>query len=170
MESEDFSSLQQGKNTVVQFSAPAIGIGGQGDSANPSPATSSASGIFSWKKSLRIPQASGEVGGQSQTGSGVTSSFARLTSGLGLSLSASTSMADGNTSADTATGQAGVFNSLTKGLVGSSRNAVKAMQVKARHLVSQNKRRYQVAFHLICNPKVYYGGSFCRKIRLQPLT
>jgi hypothetical protein len=26
----------------------------------------------------------------------------------------------------------------------SSRNAVKAVQLKARHLVSQNKRRYQV--------------------------
>ncbi|CAO2830954.1 unnamed protein product [Amaranthus hypochondriacus] len=142
MESEDSSSLQQGKNTVVQTSAPANGIVGQGDSANPSPATSSASGIFSWAKSLRIPQASGEAEGQSQTGSGARSSFARLTSGLGLSLSASTPMADGNTSADT-TSQTGVFNSLTKGLVGSSRNAVKAVQVKARHLVSQNKRRYQ---------------------------
>lgn len=152
MESEDSSSLQQGKNTVVQTSAPANGIVGQGDSANPSPATSSASGIFSWAKSLRIPRASGEAEGQSQTGSGARSSFARLTSGLGLSLSASTPMADGNTSADT-TSQTGVFNSLTKGLVGSSRNAVKAVQVKARHLVSQNKRRYQVAFHQICNFK-----------------
>ncbi|BFG35905.1 hypothetical protein CerSpe_221790 [Prunus speciosa] len=37
----------------------------------------------------------------------------------------------------------GVFQSFTKGLVNTSQIAVKAVQVKARHLVSQNKRRYQ---------------------------
>ncbi|RXI07122.1 hypothetical protein DVH24_026258 [Malus domestica] len=37
----------------------------------------------------------------------------------------------------------GVFLSFTKGLVNTSQSAVKAVQVKARHLVSQNKRRYQ---------------------------
>jgi hypothetical protein len=30
-------------------------------------------------------------------------------------------------------------------LVDSSKSAVKAMQTKARHIVSQNKRRYQVS-------------------------
>ncbi|KAL0356860.1 UNVERIFIED_CONTAM: Phosphatidylinositol 3,4,5-trisphosphate 3-phosphatase and protein-tyrosine-phosphatase PTEN2A [Sesamum calycinum] len=35
------------------------------------------------------------------------------------------------------------IGSITKGLVDSSKNAVKAVQVKARHVVSQNKRRYQ---------------------------
>ncbi|KAH0995811.1 hypothetical protein GBA52_019675 [Prunus armeniaca] len=37
----------------------------------------------------------------------------------------------------------GVFQSFTKGLVNTSQSAVKAVQVRARHLVSQNKRRYQ---------------------------
>nr|VDC93987.1 unnamed protein product [Brassica oleracea] len=36
------------------------------------------------------------------------------------------------------------IGTITKGLVDSSKNAVKAVQVKARHAVSQNKRRYQV--------------------------
>lgn len=40
----------------------------------------------------------------------------------------------------------GVFQSFTKGLVNTSQSAVKAVQVKARHLVSQNKRRYQVDY------------------------
>ncbi|CAF1705136.1 BnaC03g41000D [Brassica napus] len=35
------------------------------------------------------------------------------------------------------------IGTITKGLVDSSKNAVKAVQVKARHAVSQNKRRYQ---------------------------
>uniref|UniRef100_A0A803NFD5 Uncharacterized protein n=1 Tax=Cannabis sativa TaxID=3483 RepID=A0A803NFD5_CANSA len=42
-----------------------------------------------------------------------------------------------------ASSESGVFESLTKGFVDSSRSAVKAVQVKARHIVSQNKRRYQ---------------------------
>ncbi|CBI21370.3 unnamed protein product, partial [Vitis vinifera] len=41
------------------------------------------------------------------------------------------------------TTQPGVLESFTKGLVDSSKSAVKAVQVKARHIVSQNKRRYQ---------------------------
>ncbi|KAJ9170646.1 hypothetical protein P3X46_018739 [Hevea brasiliensis] len=39
--------------------------------------------------------------------------------------------------------QAGVIESFPKGLADSSRSAVKAMQVKAHHVVSQNKHRYQ---------------------------
>nr|TKW34861.1 hypothetical protein SEVIR_2G334300v2 [Setaria viridis] len=71
--------------------------------------------------------------------------FARFTSGFGLRLSPKAAqqdeIAEGSTSPTT--GQPGVFGSLTKGIVDSSKNAVKAVQVKARHMVSQNKRRYQ---------------------------
>ncbi|KAL0343730.1 UNVERIFIED_CONTAM: Phosphatidylinositol 3,4,5-trisphosphate 3-phosphatase and protein-tyrosine-phosphatase PTEN2B [Sesamum angustifolium] len=42
-----------------------------------------------------------------------------------------------------ASAQSGAIESFTKGIVDSSLNAVKAVQVKARHIVSQNKRRYQ---------------------------
>ncbi|CAI0405725.1 unnamed protein product [Linum tenue] len=72
------------------------------------------------------------------------STFSHITSGIGLRLSA---MASGSEEASqgsaTTAGQGGVLESLTKGLVDSSRSAVKAIQVKARHAVSQNKRRYQ---------------------------
>ncbi|KAJ7520034.1 hypothetical protein O6H91_20G064000 [Diphasiastrum complanatum] len=39
--------------------------------------------------------------------------------------------------------QEGGLGTLTKGFLDSSKNAMKAVQLKARHLVSQNKRRYQ---------------------------
>jgi phosphatidylinositol-3,4,5-trisphosphate 3-phosphatase/dual-specificity protein phosphatase PTEN len=41
------------------------------------------------------------------------------------------------------TGETSVIESITKGLVDTSMFAVRAVQVKARHIVSQNKRRYQ---------------------------
>ncbi|WOK96761.1 hypothetical protein Cni_G05468 [Canna indica] len=102
----------------------------------------SASGISSWAKNLKFPQASGQE--EPQSGNAGKSAFSRLTSGIGLRLSPKASESEENVADDTSTNpQSGVFGSLTKGLVDSSRSAVKAVQVKARHMVSQNKRRYQ---------------------------
>lgn len=100
----------------------------------------SASGLSSWAKNLKIPQPSS--GQESPTGK---NTFARLTSGLGLRMSPKAPQQDEGAEGSTSptTGQPGVFGSLTKGIVDSSKNAVKAVQVKARHMVSQNKRRYQ---------------------------
>ncbi|KAG6544277.1 hypothetical protein Mapa_014280 [Marchantia paleacea] len=39
--------------------------------------------------------------------------------------------------------ESGPFNTIRNGFLSTSRNAVKAVQTKARHMVSQNKRRYQ---------------------------
>ena len=101
----------------------------------------STSGLSSWAKNLKIPQPSS--GQESPTGK---NTFSRLTSGLGLRSSPKDPQQDDSAvgSTTSATAQAGVFGSLTKGFVDSSKNAVKAVQVKARHMVSQNKRRYQV--------------------------
>ncbi|GJN13322.1 hypothetical protein PR202_gb00014 [Eleusine coracana subsp. coracana] len=117
----------------------------------------STSGLSSWAKNLKIPQPSSNK--ESPTGK---HTFARFTSGLGLRLSPKAAQqddsAEGSTSPTTA--QSGVFGSLTNAypnllgikrlcccccccIVDSSKNAVKAVQVKARHMVSQNKRRYQ---------------------------
>lgn len=49
---------------------------------------------------------------------------------------------------NSANAQSSVIESLTKGLADSSMTAVKALQVKARHIVSQNKRRYQVCKYI----------------------
>ncbi|KAM7262687.1 hypothetical protein ACFE04_000370 [Oxalis oulophora] len=76
------------------------------------------------------------------------STFARLTSGLGIRLSpkppaSSSSSVQSNEGTPISTQASNVFESITKGVVGSSKSAVKAVQIKARHIVSQNKRRYQ---------------------------
>ncbi|CAO2152454.1 unnamed protein product [Urochloa humidicola] len=95
--------------------------------------------------------------------------------------------AEGSTSPTT--GQPGVFGSLMKGIVDSSKNAVKAVQVKARHMVSQNKRRYQgfyrnhmeeviIFFEMphkgkykvynLCSERLYDASLFERKVACFP--
>lgn len=89
------------------------------------PSMFSSSGLSSWAKSFNAAD----------------SAFTRFTSELGLHLPTKGSDEVGE-SPNTQVG--GALESLTKAVVDSSLGAVKAMQVKARHIVSQNKRRYQV--------------------------
>ncbi|OAY35510.1 phosphatidylinositol 3,4,5-trisphosphate 3-phosphatase and protein-tyrosine-phosphatase PTEN2A [Manihot esculenta] len=103
---------------------------------------SPASGIQSQASSLKLPQPTAPTT-DSQTGAFGISKFARLTSGLGLNFPSMTPGANERSQGSPASEQAGVLESFTKGLVDSSRSAVKAMQAKARQAVSQNKRRYQ---------------------------
>ncbi|KAF8020184.1 hypothetical protein BT93_G0778 [Corymbia citriodora subsp. variegata] len=101
----------------------------------------SAAGISSWAKNLKIPQSLSTAQDDSATSNGGKSTFARFTSGLGMRLSPKSPPADDSIGSPSA--QPGLFGTITKGLVDSSKSAVKAVQVKARHVVSQNKRRYQ---------------------------
>lgn len=104
-----------------------------------SPSLFSASGITSWARNLKLPQTL--ANGQDNSGFSALSRFAtEIRSHMP---SATYTTKDG--AQNSPSGQSGVLESLTKGFVGSSRSAVKAVQVKARHIVSQNKRRYQVA-------------------------
>ncbi|KAG1338307.1 Phosphatidylinositol 3,4,5-trisphosphate 3-phosphatase and protein-tyrosine-phosphatase PTEN2A [Cocos nucifera] len=114
---------------------------GQDASARQTPSLFSASGISSWARSLKIPQPSAQE--DSQPGNAGKSPFARFTSGFGLHLSPKSPQQDESAEGTSTTTQPGVLGSLTRGLVDSSKSAVKAVQVKARHIVSQNKRRYQ---------------------------
>ncbi|KAG6595015.1 Phosphatidylinositol 3,4,5-trisphosphate 3-phosphatase and protein-tyrosine-phosphatase PTEN2A, partial [Cucurbita argyrosperma subsp. sororia] len=103
----------------------------------------SPSGISSWAKSFRNPQPPEAAENDSKAGNAGMSAIARFSSGFGLRMPSMSPVRD-DTAADTkAAAQSDVFKSITKGLVDTSQNAVKAMQVKARHIVSQNKRRYQ---------------------------
>ncbi|CAK7329933.1 unnamed protein product [Dovyalis caffra] len=113
------------------------------NSASDAPSKLSATGITSWAKSLKIPQPLISSPDDSPTGNAGKSTFARFTSGFGLRLSPKSPAADNSPEGTSATSQPGIFGTITKGLVDSSKNAVKAVQVKARHAVSQNKRRYQ---------------------------
>lgn len=101
------------------------------------------SNISSWAKTLKFPQPVPPSQDNMQTGSPGMSPFARFTSELGLRLPSMTPVADKSAEGTSTTNPTGVLESLTKGLVDSSRSAVKAVQIKARHIVSQNKRRYQ---------------------------
>lgn len=150
MDSEpvDSSSQPTVKASDVEHSAAAVSQ--QDDhNAHQTPSVSSPSGISSWARSLKLPQSLGAAQEDSQNVNAGMSTFARFTSGLGLRMPPKAPAPDENNEGRTATAQSGVFESFTKGLVDSSRTAVKAMQVKARHIVSQNKRRYQVAYHRI---------------------
>ncbi|KAJ8770666.1 hypothetical protein K2173_021313 [Erythroxylum novogranatense] len=100
----------------------------------------STSGASLPDRSSNIPQPTVPDG--SPTGSFGISRFTRFTSRLGFQFPSVSSTSEGVAKSN-ATTQTGVLESFTKGLVDSSRSAVNAMQVKARHVVSQNKRRYQ---------------------------
>ncbi|XVE87069.1 hypothetical protein DITRI_Ditri18aG0086700 [Diplodiscus trichospermus] len=105
------------------------------------PSLLSSTGISSWPRNLKFPQPIAPSQ-DSQAGNNGTSAFARFTSGLGLRLQSMTLPPEDSVE-HTSTGTQAVFESFKKGIVDSSRSAVKAVQVKARHIVSQNKRRYQ---------------------------
>ncbi|KAF8404972.1 hypothetical protein HHK36_009867 [Tetracentron sinense] len=140
-ESADSSSQPPFKGPDVQPSAPVVS--GQDSSARDAPSVLSASGISSWARNLKISQPLAAAQEDGQTGNAGKSTFARFTNGFGLRLSPKAPVLDENAEGTSTTPQPGVLGSFTKGLVDSSRSAVKAVQVKARHMVSQNKRRYQ---------------------------
>ena len=135
------SNLPPVKDPQGQDSAAVVS--GQDDSAQ---STQSSTGISSWAKSLKIPQPFSGSQDDSSSGNSAKSTFSRFTSNLGLRLSPKSPPSNDSSTSNETTGQPNLFGTITKGLVDSSRSAVKAVQVKARHVVSQNKRRYQVLF------------------------
>jgi len=152
-ESAEPSSLPQEKTSDVQPSAYAVH--GQDNSESYSPSeVSDDSGLPSGSKRTMVLPPSGEVQGGPQSGDAVRPTFARFTSGLGFHFPSTGTAPDGGVPGTT--GQAGVLGTLTKGIVDSSRSAVKAVQVKARHMVSQNKRRFQVVSGFISPSTVHY--------------
>ena len=138
---KDQSTSPPLEETDIQASSVDV-ASGQDSSAHE--AKQSSTGISSWAKNLKIPQPFSGSQDDSSSGNGGKSTFARITSNLGLRLSPKSPVADDSSNEPLA--QSNIFGSITKGLVDSSKNAVKAVQVKARHVVSQNKRRYQVFF------------------------
>ncbi|KAL3378377.1 hypothetical protein AABB24_004344 [Solanum stoloniferum] len=142
MESESTSSSPQLSAKPSEAEAPKP-IASQNNNSAQNTSKTPASTISSWAKTLNFPQpvAPGQQG--STVGDAGTSSFSRFASGLGLSFTSKASAANDRAGGNSPTTQSGVFESITKGIIDTSLNAVKAVQVKARHAVSQNKRRYQ---------------------------
>ncbi|KZV39735.1 tyrosine-protein phosphatase TPTE-like [Dorcoceras hygrometricum] len=128
--------MDSSENDFGVKSSPSI-VSENESSAPNSSSIYSTSAITSWAKSLKLPQMTPD----SQTVNTGKLTFSRLTSGLQMPFRPSSSNESENS--DSVNTQSGVFQSFTKGIVDSSLNAVKTVQVKARHIVSQNKRRYQ---------------------------
>lgn len=117
------------------------------------PSKLSTSGISSWAKNLKIPQPFTGSQDEQLSENASKSTFARFTGGLGMRLSPKSPTdehPDGTSTSPTT-----FIGTFTKGLVDSSKNAVKAVQVKARQVVSQNKRRYQVSFLFLLMLQVF---------------
>ncbi|XP_009606825.1 phosphatidylinositol 3,4,5-trisphosphate 3-phosphatase and protein-tyrosine-phosphatase PTEN2A [Nicotiana tabacum] len=132
-DSQPVTASNAARSTAVD-SAP-------GQSTEEVPSKLSTSGISSWAKNLKIPQPFTGSQDEQSSGNAAKSTFARFTGGFGMRMSPK-SPTDEN-SEGTSTSPSSFIGTFTKGLVDSSKNAVKAVQVKARHVVSQNKRRYQ---------------------------
>ncbi|XP_007042495.2 PREDICTED: phosphatidylinositol 3,4,5-trisphosphate 3-phosphatase and protein-tyrosine-phosphatase PTEN2A [Theobroma cacao] len=132
----DLSSPPPAKASDVQ--TPAATDPGPDNSTHEAP-----SKLSSWAKNLKIPQPFAASQEDSPTGNAGKSTFARFTSGLGLRSSPKSPPANDSSDGTSTAAQSGLLGTITKGIVDSSKNAVKAVQVKARHVVSQNKRRYQ---------------------------
>ncbi|KAK4260119.1 hypothetical protein QN277_003276 [Acacia crassicarpa] len=142
MEPASADSSSQATNSAPDIEHHSTNVSGQNDNAHDSSPSLSATDKSSSVINLKFPQSFGATQGNSQTGDTGMSNFSFLTSGLGRILSIPSvrnETAPANLEAEKPT----LIESFTKGLVDSSKTAVKKMQVTARHIVSQNKRRYQ---------------------------
>ncbi|XP_047321706.1 phosphatidylinositol 3,4,5-trisphosphate 3-phosphatase and protein-tyrosine-phosphatase PTEN2A-like [Impatiens glandulifera] len=139
MDSESNDSSSKGPTQESSDKATVPDVTRQDISANESASSFSTPVISSWARHLKFPQPVGP-GDVSQTEDAGGTAFSRLVREFGFQLPGKASAQTVDSSTDA---QQGVFGSLRRGLVDSSLNAVKAVQVKARHIVSQNKRRYQ---------------------------
>lgn len=138
-ESAGSAATATARDSDLQSTVPANA--GPNDPANDASAQQSTSGLTSWARNLKIPLPSAGSQDESSPVNSAKSSFARFTSGIASRLSPREQTVEQG--ADPASPQSNFFGNLTKGLVDSSKSAVRAVQVKARHVVSQNKRRYQ---------------------------
>ncbi|CAI0557441.1 unnamed protein product [Linum tenue] len=127
--------------SAVSAKSPEIQPTASVDSGSDTSVRDVPSKLSSWARSFKIPQPLTTTVDDSPTGGAGKSTFSRFTSGFGLRSSPKSPPAnEGSPEPETSPGFIGT---ITKGLVDTSKNAVKAVQVKARHAVSQNKRRYQ---------------------------
>nr|XP_027105987.1 phosphatidylinositol 3,4,5-trisphosphate 3-phosphatase and protein-tyrosine-phosphatase PTEN2A-like [Coffea arabica]XP_027105988.1 phosphatidylinositol 3,4,5-trisphosphate 3-phosphatase and protein-tyrosine-phosphatase PTEN2A-like [Coffea arabica] len=140
-ESSELSNTSHGQTSDVPVASATDSA--QQNSGQDAPSRASVSGISNWAKNLKIPQSLVGSQNESPTESSGKSSFSRFTSGFGLRLSPKASQQGENSDGTQPAAQSGFIGTITKGIVDSSKSAVKAVQVKARHVVSQNKRRYQ---------------------------
>lgn len=115
------------------------------------------SGFSQWARGFRLPSSFGASSGPSSGGEAPKASpFSMLTSGFGkrgsgkapVAESTASDVGDSSKKTPAVIGEvqeSNAFDRFANGFLDSSRNAVRSVQLKARHLVSQNKRRFQVS-------------------------
>jgi hypothetical protein len=130
-------------------SSSSLGEGSEGPAKKLSPVSS----LSQWTRGLRMPSSSSqESSSGTETPTKASSPFSLVASGFGKRIPAKIPLVeapDESTSSNIMVQEGNALGAFTKGFLDSSRNAVKAVQLKARHLVSQNKRRYQVIIVLL---------------------
>ncbi|KAI7739285.1 hypothetical protein M8C21_017515 [Ambrosia artemisiifolia] len=144
MASESDSSSQPPKEVVdVKASASSTVVEESNSLAVDSASVESTPIVSSSDEVPNLPKPTTPEQNNLQAGFAGKWAIARLASGFGLHLAQKTSEGNENASGVSPSSKSTVFQSVGKGLVDTSLGAVKAVQVKARHMVSQNKRRYQ---------------------------
>lgn len=136
-ESGDSLNVTSARASDIHPTAPAnasVSIASADASPRQSP------GISSWARNLKIPLPLSGGQDESTSGNSAKSAFTQFTSGIASRLSPRDPIPEQGTDGAS---QPNLIGTITKGIVDSSRSAVRAVQVKARHVVSQNKRRYQ---------------------------
>ncbi|MCO5573399.1 hypothetical protein L7F22_027170 [Adiantum nelumboides] len=104
----------------------------------------SAAGLANWAKTLRInPNSNAQANFTSSEAP--KNPFSLLSNSFGRQAAPKIPVVDAPLESPSVmpTAQEGAFGNIAKGFLDTSKNAMKAVQLKARHLVSQNKRRYQ---------------------------
>ncbi|KAL7610695.1 phosphatidylinositol 3,4,5-trisphosphate 3-phosphatase and protein-tyrosine-phosphatase PTEN2A [Lactuca sativa] len=147
MASESNSSSSQPPTEVMDDKTSATTISEQTNNSTTTPSSmetppviSSSDGVPSFPK----PTSPRQNTSQSQSQNTGKWAIARIASGFGLQFSSKSSAPnDNSTPSPSASSPSAVLQSVGKGLVDASLGAVKVVQVRARHMVSQNKRRYQ---------------------------
>ena len=111
------------------------------------PGKFSAASVANWAKNLRIgsnPNANTQEKNNISS-EGMKNPFSLFSGSFGRKTDASKiPVVEVPIEIESSSSNEGAFGNLAKGILDTSKNAVKAVQTKARHLVSQNKRRYQV--------------------------
>lgn len=152
MEPASADSSSQSTNSAPNVEHHSPNVSGQNDNAHEPAPTLSASQNSSSARNLNFSQSFGARRENLQT-EDTGMSFSRLTSGFGLRMLSMPLVRNESTPVNSGSEKPSLIESFTKGFVDSSKTAVKNLQVKARHIVSQNKRRYQVSF--------FFKYSFC---------
>jgi phosphatidylinositol-3,4,5-trisphosphate 3-phosphatase/dual-specificity protein phosphatase PTEN len=128
------------------------------------PGKFSAAGVANWAKNLRISSNPNVNTPEknSISSEGLKNPFSLLGGSFGRKTdSLKIPVVEVPIDSESSSSNEGTFGNLAKGILDTSKSAMRAVQTKARHLVSQNKRRYQVILDCLTCSRIYTGPKLC---------